>query len=102
VACGLSVTGCAEFNKALGQSSVQVFFNDKATPASMTKIMNACNNVNPHVKAEKNPAGTPPQEMQVIYNTSGASNTEITELEECLSKYPQVEGVNPSDSSDDG
>jgi hypothetical protein len=101
VACCLGVTGCAQFDKALGQSSVQVYFNDTATPASMIKIMNACNNVNPHVKAEANPPGTPPEDIEVIYNTTGASTVQIAELEECLAKYPQVTGINPTDSSDD-
>jgi hypothetical protein len=100
-ACCLGVTGCAQFNKALGQSSVQVYFSPSVTPASMLKIMNACNNVNPHVKAEANPPGTPPEDIEVIYNTTGASTVEIAELEECLAKYPQVTGVDPTDSSDD-
>jgi ABC-type glycerol-3-phosphate transport system substrate-binding protein len=101
VACCLVVTGCAQFDKALGQSSVQVYFTDTTAPASMIKIMDACNNVNPHVKAEPNPPGTPPEDIQVIYNTTGASDAQIAELEECLAKYPQVSGVNPTDSSDD-
>ena len=102
MACCLAVTGCAQFNKALGQSSVQVFFTDNTTPATMVKIMNACNNVNPHVKAKQNPANTPPEDVQAIYNTTGASNAEIAQLEECLAKYPQVTGVNPQDASDSG
>jgi hypothetical protein len=101
VACCLSVAGCASFDKALGQSTVQVFFADNATPAAMLKIMNACNNINPDVKAEANPPGTPPEDIQVIYNTTGAGDVQIAQLEECLNKYPQVTGVNPEDSSDD-
>lgn len=97
----LGVSGCAEFDKALGQSSVQVYFSDTATPASMIKIMNACNNVNPYVKAEANPPGTPPEDIQVIYNTTGADDAQIAQLEECLNKYPQVAGINPMDASDD-
>jgi hypothetical protein len=95
------VAGCAQFDKALGQSSATVAFADNTTPATMIKIMNACNNINPHVKAEQNPPGTPPEDIQVIYNTTGASDAEIAELEECLAKYPQVTGINPTDSSDD-
>ena len=52
VACCLGVTGCAQFDKALGQSTVEVYFTDNTTPAAMIKIMNACNNVNPNVKEE--------------------------------------------------
>jgi hypothetical protein len=63
--------------------------------------MAACNNVNPHVKEEQNPANTPPEDFQAIYNTTGADNAQIAELEECLQKYPQVTGINPTDSSDD-
>lgn len=100
-ACCLGVAGCAQFDKALGQSSVQVYFTDNTTPAAELKIMNACNNVNPDVKAEQNPPGTPPEDIEVIYNTTGAGDVQIAQLEECLSKFPQVVGVDPSDSSDD-
>lgn len=95
------MTGCASFDKALGQSSVQVYFTDTTTPATILKILNACNNVNPHVKAEANPPGIPPEDIAAIYNTTGASNAELAELEECLDKYPQVSGINSTDSSDD-
>jgi hypothetical protein len=95
------VAGCAQFDKALGQSTVQVYFTDSTTPATIVKIMNACNNINPHVKAEENPEDTPPEDVQAIYNTSGASLVELTQLEECLNKYPQVTGIDPQDSSDD-
>jgi ABC-type sugar transport system substrate-binding protein len=101
LACCLGLTGCAQFDKALGQSSVQVYFTDNTTTATMIKIMHACNNVNPNVKEEQNPAGVPPEDIQVIYNTTGASDAQIAQLEECLSKYPQVQGINPTDSSDD-
>jgi ABC-type glycerol-3-phosphate transport system substrate-binding protein len=101
VACCLMVAGCASFDKALGQSTVTVYFTDNTTPATMIKIMNACNNVNPNVKEEQNPAHTPPEDIQVIYNTTGANDTQIAQLEECLNKYPQVQGINPEDSSDD-
>jgi ABC-type glycerol-3-phosphate transport system substrate-binding protein len=102
VACCLGVAGCAQFDKALGQSTVEVYFTDNTTSAAMIKIMNACNNVNPNVKEEQqNTARTPPEDIQVIYNTTGASNAQIAQLEECLSKYPQVQGINPEDSSDD-
>jgi hypothetical protein len=101
VACLLTMSGCASFDKALGQSSVEVFFTENTTTATMVKIMNACNNVNPNVKEEQNPAGTPAEDIQVIYNTTGASDVQIAELEECLNKYPQVQGIDPEDSSDD-
>jgi ABC-type glycerol-3-phosphate transport system substrate-binding protein len=99
--CCLAVTGCASFDKALGQSSVEVYFTDSTTPATMLKIMNACNNVNPNVKAEQNPPGTPPEDISVIYNTTGANDAQLAELEECLNKYPQVTGIDSSDSSDE-
>jgi hypothetical protein len=95
------VTGCSQFDKALGQSTVEVYFTDNTTTATMIKIMNACNNVNPNVKEEQNPAGTPAEDISVIYNTSGANDVQLAQLEECLNKYPQVQGINPEDSSDD-
>jgi len=95
------MTGCSEFDKALGQSSVQVFFTDNTTVPQMIKIMNACNNVNPDVKEEQNPADIPPEDFQAIYNTTGANDAQIAQLEECLQKFKQVQGINPEDSSDD-
>lgn len=100
VACALGVAGCAQFDKALGQSTVQVYFSANATPTIMLKVMKACNNVNPHVKAEANPPGIPPEDIEVIYNTTGASDAQLAQLEECLNKFPQVTGIDPQDSSD--
>jgi hypothetical protein len=100
-ACCLAMTGCSEFDKALGQSSVQVFFTDNTTVSQMIKIMNGCNNVASDIKEEQNPAKIPPEDFQAIYNTTGANDAQIAKLEVCLSHYKQVQGINPEDSSDD-
>jgi hypothetical protein len=103
VACGLGVTGCAQFNKALGQQQALVYFK-MSTPVSFKlKVRAACDNL-PHVKAAPIATGVPLASAVdvVTYNTTGAGLADIARLEECVNKYePQVVGVDVHDSSDD-
>jgi hypothetical protein len=102
-ACCLGVTGCAQFNKALGQQQATVYFQ-MSTPVSVKlKVRAACDNL-PHVKAAPIATGVPLSSAVdvVTYNTTGAGVADIARLEECVNKYaPQVQGVDVSDSSDD-
>jgi hypothetical protein len=101
--CCLSVTGCAAFDKALGQSQVDVYFTDSTSVAFKMKVRAACNNL-PDVKAAPIATGVPLSSAigVVVYNTDGANDADIARLEECVNKYaPQVQGIDPIDSSDD-
>ena len=103
LACCLGVTGCAQFNKALGQQQAMIYFKESTPIAFRLKVRAACDGL-PHVKAVPIAKGVPlTSAVDVItYNTSGASLADIARLEECVNKYqPQVEGVNVTDSSDD-
>ena len=102
-ACFLGVSGCAQFDKALGQQQATIYFSETAPVAFKLKVRAACNNL-PHVKA------TPLQTGEslaaavdvVTYNTTGAGVADIARLEECVNKFgPQVQGVDVTDSSDD-
>ena len=102
-ACCLGVTGCAQFDKALGQQEAVVYFQETTSVAFKLKVRAACNNL-PHVKATPIASGVPLSSAVdvVTYNTTGAGVADIARLEECVNKYaPQVQGVDVSDSSDD-
>ena len=102
-ACCLGVTGCAQFDKALGQQQATIYFQSSTPVNFKLKVRAACNNL-PHVKATPIASGVPLASAVdvVTYNTTGAGVADIARLEECVNKYaPQVQGVDVSDSSDD-
>ena len=102
-ACCLGVTGCAQFNKALGQQQASIYFQPSTPVAFKLKVRSACDNL-PHVKATPIATGVPLASAVdvVTYNTTGAGVADIARLEECVNKFaPQVQGVNVTDSSDD-
>jgi hypothetical protein len=103
VSCCVAASGCASFDKALGQQSVDVYFNETTSVAYKMHVRAACNDKIPDVKAEAIATGVPLASAidVVVYNTTGAGLVEITRLEECLNKFSQVEGINTQDSSDD-
>ena len=103
LACCLGVTGCAQFNKALGQQQATIYFQSSTPVAFKLKVRAACDNL-PHVKATPISTAVPLTSAVdvVTYNTTGAGVADIARLEECVNKYaPQVQGVNVTDSSDD-
>jgi hypothetical protein len=103
MACFLGVTGCSQFNKALGQQSASIYFKESTPVAFKMKVRAACDNL-PHVKAAPIATGVPLSSAVdvVTYNTTGAGTVDIARLEECVNKFaPQVEGVDVQDSSDD-
>jgi hypothetical protein len=102
-ACVLSLTGCASFNKALGQQQALIYFQSNTPVDFKMKVRTACDGL-PHVKAVPIAKGVPLSSAidVVAYNTTGAGVADIARLEECVNKFsPQVEGVDVTDSSDD-
>jgi hypothetical protein len=103
VACCAGVTGCAQFNKALGQQQATVYFKTSTPVAYKLKVRAACNKL-PHVTAVPISKAVPLSSAVdvVTYDTTGAGLADIARLQECVNKFsPQVEGMNYSDSSDD-
>jgi hypothetical protein len=99
----LGVTGCAQFDKALGQQQALIYFTTSTPVAFKLKVRSACNNL-PHVKAAPIATGVPLSSAVdvVTYNTTGAGVADIARLEECVNKFaPQVQGIDVQDSSDD-
>lgn len=101
--CTLAVSACAQFDKALGQQQVDVYFAPNVSVAFKMKVRAACNNL-PDVKAAPIAKGVPLSSAVdiVVYNTTGASLADVTRLEECIQKFaPKTIGSNSIDSSDD-
>ena len=71
--CCLAAGGCAAFDKALGQQSVDVYFHETVSVAYKMHVRAACNNL-PDVKAEALATGVPISSAidVVVYNTTGA------------------------------
>jgi hypothetical protein len=102
-ACCLGVTGCAQFNKALGQQQATIYFKSGTPVSFKLKVRAACDKL-PHVKATPIATGVPLSSAVdvVTYNTTGAGVADIARLEVCVNKFsPQVQGVDVTDSSDD-
>src|ERR1700751_1658759 len=87
-ACCLGVTGCAQFNKALGQQQASIYFQPSTPVAFKLKVRSACNNL-PHVKAPPIATGVPLASAVdvVTYNTTGACVADIARLEERVNKF---------------
>jgi len=93
-----SLTGCAQFDKALGQQQALVSFKS-GTPVSVRlQVRAACDKL-PNVSAAPLPRDLPAVSV-IVYKVTGASNADIARLQVCLSKFPSVQGLNLQDSSD--
>jgi hypothetical protein len=97
-----AVTGCSQFDKALGQQQALVSFKD-GTPVSVRlQVRAACAKL-PNVSAAPIPTGVPMASAvsEIVYQVNKAGPADIARLEECLAKFPSVDGMNIQDSSDD-
>ena len=96
VALCLGMTGCAQFNKALGQQQALIYFKT-STPVSLNRgVRTACIRRGVCQGRRRSPPGVPLASAVdvVTYNTTGAGVADIARLEECVNKFaPQVEGV---------
>jgi hypothetical protein len=98
----LGVTGCSQFDKALGQQQALVSFNPGASNAARLQVRAACGklpNVHPTPIAKNVPLSDALSE--VVFQINNADATDIARLQECLQKYPAVAGIDIQDSSDD-
>lgn len=98
----LAATGCSQFDKSLGQQQALVTFKNSTSVAVRLQVRAACAKV-PGVSAMPIPKGVPLASAldQVEYSVTGASNADLARLQECLSKYPSVQGLDLQDSTDD-
>ena len=97
----LGVSGCSQFDKALGQQQALVSFKS-GTPVSVRlQVRAACDKL-PNVSAAPIPRDLPAESAVsvIVYKVTGASNADIARLQECLATFPSVQGMNLQDSSD--
>ena len=97
----LGVSGCSQFDKALGQQQALVSFKN-GTPVSVRlQVRTACDKL-PNVSAAPIPKSVPMSSAVdvIIYQVNNAGPADIARLQECLAKFPSVQGMNLQDSSD--
>jgi len=102
-ACVAALTGCSQFDNALGQQQALVSFKDDTSNAQRLAVRAACGKL-PRVTPAPLPAGVSLNVSlsQVVYQVNNASNADKARLQECLSKYPSVVGLTFQDSTDQG
>jgi hypothetical protein len=101
--CLLGVTGCSQFDKALGQQQALVSFNSGASNAARLQVRAVCGklpNVHPAPVSKSVPLSD--ALSQVVFQINNADPADIARLQECLQKYPAVAGIDIQDSSDNG
>jgi hypothetical protein len=101
--CLLGVTGCSQFDKALGQQQALVSFKDGTSNGVRLQVRAACGKL-PNVSPAPIAKGVPLSSAlsEVVYQINNAGPADIARLQECLQKYPSVVGINITDSSDNG
>ena len=106
LAVGLTIAtlaGCAKMDAALSQQWVTVSFKANTSVATLLHVRQACSHVQnisaPPIKQTK-------AAIEMVdalrYNASNASPANLAELQECLQKFPSVQGIDETDASDDG
>ena len=98
-----ALTGCSQFDAALGQRQAVVSFRPGTTLSQRLTVRSACAKV-PAVKAQPLPSdlNSPYALQQLTFRVDHASNADIARLEECLAKVPAVAGITLQDSTDTG
>lgn len=98
------ISGCAQFDAALGQREAVVSFS-AGTPVSQKLIIRTTCAKVPAVTAQPLPPDltSPYALQQLTYRIDKASDADVAQLEKCLAKFtPPVTGITLQDSSDEG
>jgi len=100
--CLLGVTGCSQFDKSLGQQQALISFNANTPNSVRLQVRAACGKL-PHVSPAPISKSVPLTDAlsEVVYQINNASDADIARLQECLQKYPSVQGIDIEDSTDD-
>ncbi len=101
LASGLA--GCAKFDSALGQQWATVNFKPSTSTATLLKVRAACSHV-PNVRAQALPRKRTAATMMyaLTYRTDNASDANLAQLQQCLQRFPSVQGIDFEDSGDAG
>jgi hypothetical protein len=97
------LSGCAQFDAALGQREAVVSFRDGTPVSQKLVVRTTCAKV-PAVTEQPLPPDlkSPYALQQLTYRIDKASDADVAQLEKCLGKFPAVTGINLQDSSDEG
>jgi hypothetical protein len=89
-----SVSGCGEFDKALGQQEEVVIFVSNVTNATKMKVRAACDHI-PGDDVEPLPTDhkLSDEVYDVRFEVGSATNVQLAELQQCLAKFPSVVGL---------
>ena len=96
------IAGCSSFDASLGQQQAIVSFTSNATIADRLAVRTTCGKL-PAVTAQALPdlKKYPYALQELTFDVSKASDTQVTNLDKCLNRFPVVEGMVIQDSSDD-
>src|SRR6201997_4351927 len=96
-----ALTGCSQFDAALGQRQAVVSFRPGTSLSQRLTVRSTCAQV-PAVKAQPLPSdlNSPYALQQLTFRVDHASDADIARLETCLAKFPAVAGVTLQDSTD--
>jgi len=100
VAFVAGASGCAKFDKALGQQWVEVTFAPNTSVATARHITSACSHVpNLSLAAPVKPTTAQPGVVySARYNSTNATDAQLALLEKCLSRFPSsVQGFTQMD-----
>jgi hypothetical protein len=102
-AVALGMAGCSKFDAALGQQWATVNFKTNTSIGTLLKVRAACSDI-PNIHPEALPRKQTPATMMyaLTYRTDNASDANLAQLQQCLQKYPSVEGISFGDSGDAG
>jgi hypothetical protein len=91
----LASAGCAKFDAAMGQQQLVVGFRAGTSQNAMMQARAACSNI-PDSAPEPMPTGANATTgtYDIRFNVASASDADIARLEQCLSRFKSVEGVN--------
>ena len=99
----MGLAGCAKFNAALGQQWATVSFKADTSIATLLKVRTTCSHI-PNVHAEALPHQRTPATMMyaLTYRTDNASDANLAQLQQCLQRFPSVQGIDFQDSGNAG
>ncbi len=91
----LASAGCAKFDAAMGKQELVVAFRPGTSQDAMMKARSACSSL-PSATPEPVPtaANATSGVYDVRFRIDQASDADIARLEQCLSRFPSIQGVN--------
>jgi hypothetical protein len=97
------IAGCSKFDAALGQRWATVNFKPNTSIATLLEVRAACSHI-PNVRAEALPRKQTPATMMyaLTYRTDNASDANLAQLQQCLTRFPSVAGIQFGDAGDAG